>query len=137
MAKTARPSGKARAIKLGSDRHLIVNGKSLDSSTPHFENLYGFDPKTPPHDSQFSGHVNGAVAQEYNLSIGILPLFPDAETVYDGPANSFMPMGDNTRSSLDSRFFGAVPESHAIGKSFFVYWPVTGRFGVGHSTAAR
>jgi type IV secretory pathway protease TraF len=63
------------------------------------------------------------------LSIGVLPLFPDAETTYIVPTNSFMPMGDNTCSSLDSRFFGAVPENYAIGKSFLVYWPLTERFG--------
>jgi signal peptidase I len=117
-------------VQIGDDRHLRINGSRLDASTPHFENVYGFNPATPPHDSQFSGHVNGTVAQEYNLSIGILPLFPDAETVYDVPTNSFMPMGDNTCSSLDSRFFGAVPENYAIGKSFFVYWPITKRFGL-------
>jgi signal peptidase I len=119
-------------VQIGNDRHLIINGHRLDASTPHFENVYGFNPDKPPHDSEYSGHVNGTVAQEYNLSIGVLPLFPDAETVYDVPANSFMPMGDNTCSSLDSRFFGAVPENYAIGKSFFVYWPITKRFGIGN-----
>ena len=119
-------------ISIGNDRHLRINGVRLDASTPHFENVYGFNPDKPPHDSEYSGHVNGTVAQEYNLSIGILPLFPDAETVYNVPANSFMPMGDNTCSSLDSRFFGAVPENYAIGKSFFVYWPITKRFGFGN-----
>jgi signal peptidase I len=117
-------------VSIGDDRHLRINGNRLDASTPHFENVYGFNPATPPHDSQWSGHVNGTVAQEYNLSIGILPLFPDAATVYDVPTNSFMPMGDNTCSSLDSRFFGAVPEDYAIGRSFFVYWPITKRFGL-------
>jgi signal peptidase I len=117
-------------VQIGDDRHLVINGNRLDASTPHFENVYGFNPATPPHDSQFSGHLNGTVAQEYNF--GNLPLFPDAETVYDVPSNSFMPMGDNTCSSLDSRFFGAVPENYAIGKSFFVYWPITSRFGWGN-----
>jgi signal peptidase I len=117
-------------VQIGDDRHLRIDGVRLDASTPHFENVYGFNPATPPHDSQFSGHVNGTVAQKYNLSIGILPLFPDAATVYDVPANAFMPMGDNTCSSLDSRFFGSVPEKDAIGKSFFVYWPITKRFGL-------
>jgi signal peptidase I len=116
-------------VSIGDDRHLRINGQRLDASTPHFENVYGFDPDKPPHDSEYSGHVNGTVAQEYNLNTGVLPLFPDAETAYDVPANSFMPMGDNTCSSLDSRFFGAVPEYYAIGKSFLVYWPLTGRFG--------
>ncbi len=119
-------------VQIGNDRHLRINGVRLDASTPHFENVYGFNPDTPPHDSQYSGHVNGTVSQEYNLSLGVPPLFPDEGTVYEVPANSFMPMGDNTCNSLDSRFFGAIPENYAIGKSFFVYWPITSRFGWGN-----
>jgi signal peptidase I len=119
-------------VQIGDDRHLIINGRRLDASTPHFENVYGFDPKQPPQESQWCGHVNGTVAQKYNLSIGILPEFPDADTVYDVPANGCMPMGDNTCNSLDSRFWGAIPEDYVIGKSFFVYWPLTGRFGCGN-----
>jgi signal peptidase I len=119
-------------VQIGNDRHLRINGQRLDASTPHFENVYGFNPNTPPHESQYSGHVNGTVSQEHNLSLGVPPLFPDEETVYEVPANSFMPMGDNTCNSLDSRFFGALPENYAIGKSFFVYWPLTSRFGWGN-----
>lgn len=119
-------------VQIGDDRHLIINGQRLDASTPHFENVYGFNPNDPPRESQFSGHVNGTVAQEYNLSIGILPQFPDEQTVYQVPANGCMPMGDNTCNSLDSRFWGAIPEDYVIGKSFFVYWPLTSRFGWGN-----
>jgi signal peptidase I len=119
-------------VQIGNDRHLRINGQRLDASTPHFENVYGFNPDQPPRDSQFSGHVNGTVSREYNLSLGVPPLFPDEETVYDVPTNSFMPMGDNTCNSLDSRFFGAISEDYAIGKSSFVYWPLTSRFGWGN-----
>jgi len=119
-------------VQIGDDRHLIINGQRLDASTPHFENIYGFDPKQPPRESQFSGHVNGMVAQEFHLSIGNLPEFPDQQTVYDVPPGYCLPMGDNTCNSLDSRFWGAIPESYVIGKSFFVYWPLTSRFGWGN-----
>ena len=120
-------------VQIGDDRHLRINGARLDASTPHFENVYGFNPDQPPRESQWSGHVNGTVSQEFNHS-NLAPLFPDAQTVFnnDVPANSFMPMGDNTCNSLDSRFFGAVPENYAIGKSFFVYWPLSSRFGWGN-----
>ena len=35
-------------------------------------------------------------------------------------------MGDNRRSSNDSRTWGPVPEGHVLGKVWFVYWPFSG-----------
>jgi signal peptidase I len=124
-------------VQIGDDRHLVINGQRLDASTPHFENVYGFDPKTPPHESQFSGHVNGTVAREYNLYPNLAPNFPDAKTVFTNADDSYMVMGDNTCNSSDSRTWGSFPAKNVIGKSFFVYWPITKRFGVGHSVTAQ
>jgi len=124
-------------VQIGDDRHLVIDGKRLDASTPHFEDVYGFDPKSPPHDSEYSGHVNGTVSLEFGLGLGIPPLFPDGKTVYDVPNNYCMPMGDNTCNSSDSRFWGAIPDNYVIGKSFFVYWPLTKRFGIGQSVTAQ
>ncbi len=122
-------------VQIGDDRHVRINGTRLDASTPHFENVYGFDPKVPPQDSHFSGHLNKSVAQFYHLDIGEgngLPLFPDADAFVDVPTNSCLVMGDNTCNSLDSRFWGPIPEDYVIGKSFFVYWPLSSRFGWGN-----
>jgi len=119
-------------ISIGNDRHIRINGVRLDASTPHFENVYGFDPDKPPHESHWSGHLNATVAQEYSVpNMGYLPFFPDEEHVYQVPPDSCMPMGDNTCNSLDSRYWGAIPEKYVIGRSFFVYWPLTDRFGWG------
>jgi len=124
-------------VRIGNDRHLIINDLRLDASTPHFENVYGFDPNKPPQESQFSGHVNGTVAQTYNLYPGIAPLFPDEATTFTNAADSYMVMGDNTCNSSDSRTWGSFRAKSVIGKSFFVYWPITKRFGVGHSITAQ
>ena len=43
--------------------------------------------------------------------------------------DSYMVMGDNTCNSFDSRAWGPFPAKNVIGKSFFVYWPLTTRFG--------
>jgi signal peptidase I len=61
-----------------------------------------------------------------------LPFFPDAETTFTNAADSYMVMGDNTCNSLDSRAWGPFKTKYVIGKSFFVYWPITARFGWGN-----
>jgi signal peptidase I len=137
-------------VQIGNDRHLRINGQRLDASTPHFENVYGFKPNVPPRDSQFSGHVNDTVADNFGLNtrpyIQLAPNFPDEETVFTnvlfevtnaatgdvGPIDSYMVMGDNTCNSFDSRAWGPFPARNIIGKSFFVYWPLTARFGWGN-----
>lgn len=117
-------------VQIGDDRHLIINGRELDASTPHFANMLGFNPATPPRQSQFSGYVNGTVDREFDLYPNLAPLFPDAQTVFTNPPDSYMAMGDNTCNSSDSRTWGPLPAKNVIGKSFFVYWPITKRFGL-------
>jgi len=119
-------------VRIGDDRHLVVNGQRLDAATPHFANVYGFSPATPPRESQYSGHVNGAVAQKYRLYPGLAPLFPDEQTVFNNDGDAYMVMGDNTCNSSDSRTWGTLPAKNIIGKSYFVYWPITARFGWGN-----
>lgn len=110
-------------VQIGQDRHLVINGERLDASTPYFENVYSFDPKQPPRESQYSGHVKLPY---------LAPLFLDrAEGVSVSP-DHFMVMGDNTMNSRDSRDWGDFPSKNVIGKSCFVYWPITDRFGWGH-----
>jgi signal peptidase I len=110
-------------VQLADDRHLILNGKRLDASTPHFENVYSFNPKEPPRDSHYSGHVNFPYLSPYFQGK------PDGVVV---APDHFMVMGDNTMNSYDSRGWGEFPANNVIGKSFFVYWPITDRFGWGN-----
>jgi signal peptidase I len=109
--------------------HLVVNGQPLSVETPHFENLYAYSDAAAGtkflqyQENHYYGH-----AMILNLSLG--------KQFKIRPDHLFV-MGDNTMNSLDSRFWGDFPATSVIGKSFFVYWPLTKRFGVGHSVTAQ
>lgn len=115
-------------VQIGDDRHLIINGRRIDAADRHFEYLYGGAEKESHY---YIGHVNGTVAQK--LGQGILaPRFSTEQTEYDVRPHYYMAMGDNTLNSYDSRAWGDFPEKNVIGKCFFVYWPITSRFGWGY-----
>ncbi|MGA2175705.1 MAG: signal peptidase I [Verrucomicrobiota bacterium] len=113
------------AVSIGEDRHARVNGRRLDASMPHFENVYGFDPATVPRDSHYSGHVLDSRSTIRSPEDTI------HARVNEVPPEGYVVFGDNTVNSLDSRFWGALPQRNVIGKSFFVYWPISSRFGWG------
>ncbi len=111
-------------VQIGDDRHLTLDRTNrLDASTPHFENVYSFDPKKPPQESHYSGHVNAAY---------LAPLFQDKREGFVVRPDHYMVMGDNTVNSFDSRAWGDFSHTNVIGKSYFVYWPISERFGWGH-----
>jgi signal peptidase I len=45
------------------------------------------------------------------------------------PDDKFIALGDNSANSLDSRYWGFVPERSVIGKAIFIYYPFTKRWG--------
>ncbi len=109
-------------VRIGEDQHLVINGQRLDASTPRFENLYSFERNAP--ENRYFGHVG-------------TELFSDPNRDYAVGKRGYLVMGDNTRSSLDSRYWGDVPNQNVIGKACFVYWPILsnqngalGRFGL-------
>jgi signal peptidase I len=122
------------AVQIGNDRHLIIDGKRLDASTPRFERVYEFDIfGTNRYTGPYKGHVNGVAAEQAGMDgRSLSPLFPDESVVRKLGPQDYLAMGDNTLNSLDSRVWGAVPEKNIIGKCWFVYWPFTERFGWGY-----
>jgi len=56
-------------------------------------------------------------------------LIPSAGTELHLGEDEFLPLGDNTYSSLDGRYFGGVPTQALVGPAFCVYWPFGGHFG--------
>ncbi|HUR47522.1 MAG TPA: signal peptidase I [Candidatus Saccharimonadales bacterium] len=124
-------------VKIGNDRHISLDDHKLDKTTPHFENVYSFDPSQPPRESTYSGHLNETTARENGL-FSLAPQFPDENHEFQLRPNHYIVMGDNTVNSSDSRTWGDFPRENVIGKSFFVYWPIgrqenrPSRFGWGH-----
>jgi signal peptidase I len=100
-------------VQVGRDDHLVIDGRRLDASTPHFENVYSFS--GPRQLGGYHGHVN---------TEHLAPRFwPNRSVQVD--SRHFMAMGDNTLNSADSRMWGELPESNVMGKYWFVYWPVS------------
>lgn len=104
--------------------HLEVDGLELSSGTRHFEGLYSYSnpPKgttTLPYlENHYYGHA---------LLMGLSP-----DKVLTVSPDSYFVMGDNTMNSSDSRYWGDFTRDHVIGKSSFVYWPISSRFGWGY-----
>ena len=102
--------------------HLIINGQPLSASTPHFENLYTF------YGAERGTNVLVFHPNHYYGHAMIGALSPGQE-FYIRPGHDFL-MGDDTVDSLDSRYWGDLSNQYVIGKPFFVYWPITRRFGL-------
>jgi signal peptidase I len=116
----ASPAG-GEVVPVG---HLVANGQPLSASTPRFENIYSYSGASP---------ATRTLRYQENLYYGhamIYELRPGRE--FQVATNHLFVMGDNTMNSLDSRFWGDFPADNVIGKSFFVYWPITSRFGWGN-----
>jgi signal peptidase I len=119
-------------MQMGDDQHVSINGKRLDASVPHFENVYTFDKEWKP-DSYF-GHANMQVVRDHRVrtSMENFKYFPNKDHVFKVRENHFVVLGDNTMNSFDSRGWGDFPQEKVIGQSFFVYWPISERFGWSH-----
>lgn len=102
--------------------NLIVNGKEITADTSPFQNLYSF------YGASLHTNVIPYIENHYYGHAMIMGLSPGQE-VHVQPDHLFV-MGDNTMNSLDSRFWGDFPARSVIGKSFFIYWPITRRFGL-------
>jgi signal peptidase I len=107
-------------VSIGEDRHARIDGRPLEGGAPHFENVYSFDPRTEPRESRYSGHV-----------LDSRSLLRTPEDALHVPPGCYCVFGDNTVNSLDSRFWRWLPQENVIGKSSFVYWPFSARFGWG------
>jgi signal peptidase I len=117
-------------VRIGNDRHLVVNDQRFDASTPGFETLYRSpNPEVP---NAYLGHLNAWVAAWIGLRrpAELAPLFPDENTTFEVNPDHFVVMGDNTLFSLDSRAWGELPNETIVGRAWLIYWPFSPRTGL-------
>ncbi|MDD5261922.1 MAG: signal peptidase I [Methylacidiphilales bacterium] len=90
--------------------YLLSNGKILHSKA--FDRNYAKQ-------GGYNGYVH---AERANYLV-----VPDDEISI--PENSYWAMGDNSRNSLDSRYWKYVPRENLVGTALMVYWPFSKRWG--------
>jgi len=112
------------------NKRLTVNGKPLSyAALPDY-----LDEGRLSYSRQFSENLNGV--NHHILNDDGAPAFASNERNFPGnelcrfnggdfactvpPGNYFM-MGDNRDNSLDSRYWGFVPDQNIVGKAFFVW----------------
>ena len=93
--------------------YVMVNGQVLDGRDA-FKRIYSCT-------NDYSGYVIPVIPRA--------PNFPTVDSTYTVPAEHLFVLGDNSRSSLDGRFWGSFPRKDLIGRAVLVYWPFTERFG--------
>ncbi len=93
--------------------HLVIDGRKIEEPEGVARVTAGVD-----------GYYGYRLA-EHHPSI----LNSRAASLLLGPGE-YLPLGDNTRSSLDGRYFGPVRNEQVVGPAFMVYWPFTRRWGL-------
>ena len=86
---------------------LTINGKSAKGSVAFEANA--------KKSGKYCGYVaDGSLAEGAEITI---------------PKKSYWALGDNSANSLDSRYWGEVPEKSVVGKALIIFYPFTERWG--------
>lgn len=100
------------------DGTLLVNGQPRDEVEAYGRN------------ARKEGEYGGYVYPTVNDPTHPPKLMTGPGVTVEIPEGKFVALGDNSANSLDSRYWGFVPEKSVIGKAIFIYYPFTKRWGV-------
>lgn len=99
---------------VGGETLEIINGTLYVDGEPRDE-VEAFE-RNARRDDEYNGYINrNLLGEGRELTI---------------PEDSYVALGDNSGNSLDSRYWGFVPDEAVIGKAIFIYYPFTKRWGV-------
>ena len=109
---------------VGGETLEIKNGALLVDGEPRSE-VEAFE-----RNERQEGDYNGYVYPTQNDPSNPPQLLTAAGVTAELPAGTFVALGDNSANSLDSRYWGFVPDKSVIGKAIFIYYPFTKRWGL-------
>lgn len=109
---------------VGGEILEIKNGALLVNGEPRSE-VEAFQ-RNERHEGDYKGYVYPTQNDPTNPP----QLLTAPGVTAELPAGTFVALGDNSANSLDSRYWGYVPEKSVIGKAIFIYYPFTKRWGL-------
>ncbi len=99
------------------NKKVLINGKPLDEPYVHF-----VEPLNDPYRDNFPRVDIAARRLDPEWWLQMQKLVVDGQLIV--PEGHYFVMGDNRDDSLDSRYWGFVPQENIIGRPLVIYWSV-------------